>query len=551
MADNRERALYPGMGAPGGMVMSPASEYIGMGMQEYWNWVNNSMFYNMCSPSMKPFYNRVRNWDYWINGLVPTFHDLSKGVIPTHLAKSIVKKVAALIYGGGIMLESCGPEMPNNLGLGETTRDIVDSSLNFMADWVAKNQFKDKLQEVIEDAVGLGTACLKLNASKGNLWVEAVPFNRSFYTLGADGEVLSATFYIRGFTRGRDMGVDETAYMLCEERCYMTDEATGERCPYVLYKVYRTTTQVNQFSPTSTYVPWEALPKPARTALKEAFPDIRIDTPHRMRLTDLGIYRFTWTPSVSGMPELKYGDSVLSGIIKYLCQYDILSSIMDTEMYCGRPRVLASKAVTNRSAPGANYNAGLDSFLITEIETLKTEGEPFQFIQPEIRAEQLKAIRNTILENIATAIGISPSSFASYLQDNSNRTAREVSAEESATTLLVDNKRDSISSVVNRMFDAVLHFYGYTEKVAIAFSRAGQTNYTLLVENATKVYQAGGMSLEKYVRTVNPQMDEAQIQEELLKIHQEQEQREAMQMNSMFGDMDINETVTGYVDKGA
>ena len=239
------------------------------------------------------------------------------------------------------------------------------------------------------------------------------------------------------------------------------------------------------------------------------------------------------------MPELKYGDSVLSGIIKYLCQYDILSSIIDTEMYCGRPRVIASKSVTNNAGTNANYNVGLDSFLITEVETLKTEGEPFKFVQPEIRSEQLKELRNTILENISTAIGLSPSSLAPYLQDNSNRTAREISAEEASTTLLVDNKRDSFAVIINKLFDAVLHFYGYTEQVTVAFSRAGQTNYTLLVENATKIYQAGGMSLEKYIRTVNPQMDEEQIQEELVKIRQEQEQKQALDYNALFGDPEM------------
>ena len=92
MPTNNKNILYPGQGAPGGIVLSPVSEYIGMGMQEYWNWVNNTMFYSMSSAQMRPFFNRVRNWDYWINGLVPSFHDLSKGVIPTHLAKAIVKK---------------------------------------------------------------------------------------------------------------------------------------------------------------------------------------------------------------------------------------------------------------------------------------------------------------------------------------------------------------------------------------------------------------------------------------------------------------------------
>ena len=538
MPTNNKNILYPGQGAPGGIVLSPVSEYIGMGMQEYWNWVNNTMFYSMSSAQMRPFFNRVRNWDYWLNGLVPSFHDLSKGVIPTHLAKAIVKKIAGLIYGGGIMLESAGAESPSNTDTGETIRDVVDTSLEFLSDWISKNQFKEKLQEVFEATAGLGTSCLKLNASKGNLWVEAIPFNRSFYTLGADGEVLGATFYSRGFTRGNGDSNDD-AYMLCEERFYKTDEVSGERMPYVCYKIYKSLTQVNQFSPTTAYVPWESLPKPIRAAFKDSFPDIRLDTPHMMRLTDIGVYRFTWTPSVSGMPELKYGDSVLSGIIKYLCQYDILSSIIDTEMYCGRPRVIASKSVTNNAGTNANYNVGLDSFLITEVETLKTEGEPFKFVQPEIRSEQLKELRNTILENISTAIGLSPSSLAPYLQDNSNRTAREISAEEASTTLLVDNKRDSFAVIINKLFDAVLHFYGYTEQVTVAFSRAGQTNYTLLVENATKIYQAGGMSLEKYIRTVNPQMDEEQIQEELVKIRQEQEQKQALDYNALFGDPEM------------
>ena len=152
---------------------------------------------------------------------------------------------------------------------------------------------------------------------------------------------------------------------------------------------------------------------------------------------------------------------------------------------------------------------------------MNTEGQPFSFVQPQIRAEELKSLRNTLLENIATAIGISPSSFAPYLQDSSNRTAREVSAEESATTLFVENKRESLVSALNEMLETVLRYYGKTDKVVVSFSRAGQSNYTLLVENAVKIFQAGGSSLEKFVRTVNPDLDESQIAEEIAKIKEE------------------------------
>ena len=90
----------------------------------------------------------------------------------------------------------------------------------------------------------------------------------------------------------------------------------------------------------------------------------------------------------------------------------------------------------------------------------------------------------------------------------------------------------------------VTNFYGKTDDVIVSFSKAGQTNYTLLVENSTRIYQAGGMSLERYVRTINPQMDEGQVQEEISKIKAEQAEREAQRQNALFGDMDFSDNDT-------
>jgi transcriptional regulator with XRE-family HTH domain len=168
--------------------------------------------------------------------------------------------------------------------------------------------------------------------------------------------------------------------------------------------------------------------------------------------------------------------------------------------------------------------------------------KPLTFIQPEVRAEQFKALRNLTLENIASAIGISPSSFASYLQDNSNRTAREVSAEESSTTLLVENKRASLINAVNELLEDVRRYYGYPDAVRGEFSKAGQTNYTLLVENAVKIRQAGGSSLEQFVRTINPNFDEAQIKRECDLIRKEMEEQRTAQNNSLFGSTDFGDT---------
>lgn len=511
------KAIVPNSNPTGGVQFTPASEYIGMAVQEYYNWVNNSAFYATAPPYLKPFYWKVQNWERWINGIVPTFHDLSKGIVPTHFAKSIVDKVSALVYGGGLTLAS---------GADDDTENVKNDALEFAGEWKQKVKLSSVVQNALRFASGLGTTCFKLNAdAEKDLWIEAVPMNRAKYDFDHNGQIIGAKFYMSIFERGTSQ--NGYVYGLYEHRYYALDK-NGKKAPYCDYRVYRVyTNTANQQAPTETYVKWEDLEKWVRVQLKECYSSIRLDTPIRLPLTNLGLFPFKWTECVSSMPHLKYGDSVLEGLTKYLCEYDILSAIMDTEMYLGRGRVVASAPVKNTNSTGASYNSGVDG-MITYIESMSTEGEPFKFIQPSIRAEELKVIRNTLLENIATAIGISPSSFAPYLQDSSNRTAREVSAEESATTLFVENKREGLICALNDMLDTVMRYYGYAEKIVVAFSKAGQSNYTLLVENATKIYQAGGSSLEKYVRTINPDMDEAQIADEVKRIKEEQVSNEPM-----------------------
>lgn len=527
MPNNTGRAIVPGTGSPGGIQFTPASEYIGMALQEYYNWVNNTAFYATAPPYLKPFYWKVQNWERWINGIVPTFHDLNKGIVPTHFAKAIVDKVSALVYGGGISLSN-GGEMQDKSGENET--------LKFMGEWKQKVKLSSVVQNTIKFAAGLGTSCFKLNAdSEKELWVEGVPMNRAKYDFDHNGQIIGAKFYMSVFERGTSS--NGYVYGLYEHRYYAPDK-DGKKAPYCEYRMYRIyTTTNNQQAPTETYLKWEELEHWVRIQLKECYSSIRLDAPIRLPLTNLGLFPYKWTECVSSMPHLKYGDSVLEGLVKYLCEYDILSSILDTEMYSGRARVVASEPITNQNSRNANYNSGMDSF-ITYVKGMSTEGQPFEFVQPNIRSEELKSIRNTLLENIATAIGIAPSSFAPYLQDNSNRTAREVSAEESATTLFVENKRESLTSALNDMLDTVRAYYGKPDKVIVSFSKAGQSNYTLLVDNATKIYQSGGSSLEKFVRTVNPDLDEAQIAEEVERIRQEQAEKQRAEQEPFFNDSD-------------
>jgi hypothetical protein len=301
--------IVPNSVATGGVQFTPASEYIGMAMQEYYSWVNNTAFYNTMPPYLKPFYWKVQNWERWINGVVPTFHDLMKGIVPTHFAKSIVDKVSSLVYGGGISLSNAGDD--NDDG-------ISNETLQFAGDWKNKVKLSSIVQTAIKNAAGLGTTCFKLNAdAEKELWLETIPMSRAKYDFDHNGQIVGAKFYMAVFERGTSN--KGYVYGLYEHRYYATDN-NGKKAPYCDYRMYRIHMNTrNQQAPSENYVRWEDLEHWAREQLKECYASIKLDRPIRLPFKNLGLFAYKWTDSVSSMPHLRYGDSVLEGLSKYLC----------------------------------------------------------------------------------------------------------------------------------------------------------------------------------------------------------------------------------------
>lgn len=517
--------------------LTPINEYIGAALQELYGWVNNSIFYSISNYAMRPFYRLVQNWDYWASGFVPLFHNVQNGCVPTRFSKTVCEKVASLIYGGGIMFNVVGTE---------ADKQADNDTLAKVSEWVNEYNVKSVIQDGIRHSVTLGTSALKLNTSKGKPWLDAVPFNRFFADLNAKGDVERIAFYLRPLTKMIDSKGEGAEFHLFEERYFRTEE-DGEKTPVVKYSVYMTSSLVNQFVPFSGSYDWRQLPHSIRETLRTEFSTHRIGEECRLPFTSLGVYLLKYTPSLSRMPWLKFGDSVLDGIIDSLCDYDLLNAARRTEMYTARPRIIAKKGVTNPTAIGVNANAGLDSFMYTEYESTDTTDKGIHVMQPDLRAESFRSMRNAILEEISSKVGISPSSFASYLQDSSNRTAREVSAEESATALLVENKRDLYTHPLNKMLADVCGYMGCLDRVGIRWSLAGQSNYTLLTDNVVKLKQSGLLSLEQSVAMIHPDWDEAQVFAEIERIKKEAEERASAEA-SMFGDGALDELLNVEAD---
>jgi hypothetical protein len=256
---------------------------------------------------------------------------------------------------------------------------------------------------------------------------------------------------------------------------------------------------------------------------------------------DLGCYLLRGSEDVSNVPQINLGESLLANVLTYLYEYDFYNTCFNTDMYLARGRVLVPKGMQSpRAVSQANnvsamfggvQNEGLDSFLYTKVESSNPDAQKPEAIQFALRSAEWKEARNILLESIATGIGLSVSTLASYLSDGSNRTAREVSAEESATTLFIENARRRFENPINTMIKTVLRFYGYIDDVEVRWSRAGMTNVTVLVDTLTKAVQGGLMSPEAAHSAYNYDNDEEQNAEDYAKVLENQKS----QQNTLFG----------------
>ena len=509
--------------------------------QKLFQWVNNQDFYSLVPAIYHPFYNNwVRTWLYWYDGYVPWIHGGPQGILSTGIGTMIVNRVSDSVFGGNLMFSNS--RKPKIRVKKEDGKD-VGAALDFITNnWTKNTDFRTRIKRAIRYAFAGGFSLLKLNNSAGELWLDALRADRFFVDLDGRGELRKVVSIASVYERATPNKSGNTLrYVLCEERRYERIGFLGQEIPVVEYKIYETTAPINYFSVTDNCMRWEDLPKEVRQAFKREY-EGDINVPKALNcFEDLGCYLVRGSEDVSNVPQIGLGESLLANIMTYLYEYDFYNTCFNTDMYLARGRVLVPKGMQSPQAIakangvmmqyGTGQNAGLDSFLYTKVESTNPDAQKPEAIQFELRAAEWKEARNLLLESIATSIGISVSTLASYLNDGSNRTAREVSAEESATTLFVENARRRFEAPINELLKSVLRFYGYIDDVEVRWSRAGMTNVTVLVDTLTKAVQGGLISQEAAHSAYNYDNDEEQNAEDYAKVLEDRKS----QQNTLFG----------------
>lgn len=505
--------------------------------QKIWQWTNNNEFYKLIPAPYYSFYNNwVRTWLYWYDGFVPWVHGTQYGLLSTSIGTTIVNRAADSVFGGNLMFANARTPTITVEKKGKQIGKALDFISN---DWALDTDFRSKVKRAVRDAFAGGFSLLKINCDGGELWVDNLRADRFYIEKTGRGQLRKVVSLLSVYDSMSQSG-NEKHYGLVEERRFEKIGMFGEEIPVVEYKIYETSAQIQNISTSDNFVPFEDLPKKVREAFKADFGTCKLNKPIAMNgFKTLGCYLLKGSDDISNVPQLGLGESLLANITTYLYEYDFYNTCFNTDMYLARGRVLVPKALQSPQAKTGAQNTGLDDFIYTKVETMNTDQQKPEAIQFELRASEWKEARNMLLESIATSIGISVSTLASYLSDGSNRTAREISAEESATTLFIENARRRFEKPLNDLISDVLRFYGYVDDVEIRWSRAGMTNTTVLVDTLSRAVQSGLISEKKAHHAFNYDDDEEQNEEDYKLV---EEEREARAQRDNYGNMDFDES---------
>lgn len=513
----------------------------------YWqySYINRASYYaNIRGEYYEYMYRWVQNYLWWYDGWVPYFHNNAQGIFSTKIATALVNGTAKKVVGGRLFFKTKNRQ--TRLEKDSNGDYVVNKALSFItSDWSISSGFHREVKKAIKFACAGGTSLIKLDKRQGELCVKALRFDSFYPTVGASGELMEVVCFIKDFTNIANVGKDqrfENYYVV--ERRYYADYITkkGEKicnAPLVEYKIKKTTGSVTtgqDYSAQGESISFMSLPSKVRSSIGKAFSGIQFDSPILLPFKNsLGAELVNWTDCVSALPELPFGESLLTNIMPYLQSYDYYWSAFNTDMYLGRGRVLVDKPMQSPKAQGANYNSGLDSMVFTKVQSNGSEPMKPEPIQFDLRSSSWTEIRTMIIQNISINTGLNLASIASFLNDtNAAKTAREISTEESETALFVDDKRELLEKPINKILRLVTLFYGYKDEVVLRWSSAGLSNIYARAEVISQGLSAGFISKKKAIQMFNQDDDEYQLQEEFDNIESDASK------NSPFGAEDFN-----------
>lgn len=482
--------------------------------QNMQNIVNDSSFYSLVPDGYKTYYYAyIRQWTQWAQGFVPQLH--RHDFFSTGMGYTVCEIFTKECMAGGYRFNSANA-----------------IAKEFIGNWDSDMLYETFNQMYFFANAG-GNAILALTPVDGEIYPSVYPIDRVIFQLGRRGKITRATIYNR-FVAG--------------ETCYYTRErrAVFHRKNYYCVDIARGTLVL---SPSFQSERLHDVPKEVMAQWQDCYggvkPSVWYRLPNKMR--SLGLYNVKNKAVSVALKDLPgYSDSTLHTALDVLYSIDYNYTQSQVDQYMGKSRALVPKQMQKVQvrqpgtlADGMEFNQAidyvpppLDDDFFTQVPDNNLNGDLMkpQFIQPDLRGEQHKLIRDSDLELLASKVGLSPGDIATHLGEKAHMTATQVTVEQDTTETSVNNKRQLASIAINDMLADVLAFYGLEGEVTIEWGRAA-VNSAQENEELLRDYQAGTLPLRTYLRKRWVDLSEEEVEKMAQEIETERSEQTEYTMN--------------------
>ena len=511
-------------------------KYMNWAINQTFTYANNTPFYALVNPVYYDYYNRiVRTNLEWFDGYVQGFHNQQNGVMSTRIATAIVNGIIGNVFQKKLVF------------------DRVDKNGDYTAvdrlnEWVRKDNFLGKIKLASKYSGASGTSVIKINQNYKELYTQALRQDQFFFETDFQGNITKITTFLKSYVnvfKSHDQNTEQNFFVV-ETRYYSNDidipttiknlngedkiyyKKSTKPMPVVEYKVlyYQGrmfyNTMANKQNEQS--LNFHDLPKGFRDILKKDFTDIRFDKPQLLPFTDLGCYILQINGQDPTIPNGMFGQSFLTDIRSCLVEYELINAYSLRDMYNAQGRVGIPKSLSMNDVNGQGvFDTNMGNY-----ETFSGDPEKQKPIitQFEIRATEWSNKKDDCLKKMATILGMSPKVIASYINPRGGfgKTATEVENDEASSQTFIEDRRQNLTNVLNKIVSTILKFYGFAQKVTARFIEGENRMSPLQVKTIIFKYQQGLIDLKEATRELNPNASESEVEELVLRARERQKE---------------------------
>ena len=501
-----------------------------------YSYASGASFFAASMPSyMKDYADRyLTPAIQWLDGYVPYWHDNAAGILSTRLAARLITGLTKQVVGERVVFEYKAKD----------NRETSDT-LRFTSTWAKESKAHKAVYSAIGWALAIGTSLLKANiTADSNIWWEACRLDNCAYLTDFRGDVIEATFKIRGYTDTRN-GHNNEQFYLTEHRYYETakqgkvyyDKATGkseplvqkgQRTAMVEYAVHRTngTMQKAYMRGEPNSIPWDNVPANIREAIKRDYRALVVGKPMKIGLTTLGVEVLTNGNIDLAVPNgANLGESLIVPIEADIITYELAYSCRIRDMHLGKGKVYVPKSLSMGDLGGVQTAKGGilgpmpgENSPVEMVKGLDPEGQKAIVQQFQLRAEEWQRIIDDSLKAIAVKWGMSPKILASYLaQGSAQQTATQIDSEDDMSIAFINLCRSYFIDPLNKLLETTMNFYGKAANVTMRFASPSLVNKDRLLKRVENELDKGLIDVGDAIRAMNPDLDEDSLRNKIEK----------------------------------